>query len=32
MKPKSLTLVELDPEMVRIIKDRIAKGDLNVPE
>ncbi len=32
MRPKSLTLVELDPDMVRILKDRLSKGDLHVPE
>lgn len=32
MKPSSLTLVELDPDMVAILEDRIAKGDLKVPE
>lgn len=32
MKPSSLTLVELDPDMVAILEDRIVKGDLKVPE
>lgn len=32
MKPRSLTLVELDPDMVAILEDRLAKGDLKVPE
>lgn len=32
MRPKSLTLVELDPDMVAILEDRLAKGDLKVPE
>ncbi|MFB0964657.1 MAG: 16S rRNA (adenine(1518)-N(6)/adenine(1519)-N(6))-dimethyltransferase RsmA [Patescibacteria group bacterium] len=32
MNPRSLTLVELDPDMVAILEDRLAKGDLKVPE
>lgn len=32
MKPRSLTLVELDPDMVAVLEDRLAKGDLKVPE
>lgn len=32
MRPRSLTLVELDPDMVAILEDRLAKGDLKVPE
>lgn len=32
MKPRSLTLVELDPDMVAVLRDRLAKGTLSVPE
>lgn len=30
--PRSLTLVELDPDMVAILEDRLLRGDLKVPE
>jgi 16S rRNA (adenine1518-N6/adenine1519-N6)-dimethyltransferase len=31
-KPKSLTLVELDVDMVQILQNRCANGDLKIPE
>ncbi len=30
--PKKLTLIEYDPNMVRILRDRLARGDIRVPE
>ncbi|MDQ1344164.1 MAG: rRNA (adenine1518-N6/adenine1519-N6)-dimethyltransferase [Patescibacteria group bacterium] len=32
MNPRSLTLVELDSDMVAILEDRVLKGDLRIPE
>ncbi len=32
LAPESLTLVELDADMVAILKDRLLRGDLAVPE
>jgi 16S rRNA (adenine1518-N6/adenine1519-N6)-dimethyltransferase len=30
-KPRKLTLIEFDPNMVRILRDRLAQGTLTVP-